>query len=100
MYLFIECSGDWDMTLNYSVDFGSTSGDTEQVSLNCGSSSLWGTMIWGADPWGGGTTREKKKIVLRGAVGKSIQFKFSTNTADQYFKVHEAQVIYNLRGLR
>jgi len=75
-------SGAWDVTVEYAVDFGSfanvTGGD---ITLTSGS---------GIDIF---------KIILPvGAKGKLIQFRFSTNTADEYFNLKNMEVMYKPIG--
>jgi hypothetical protein len=65
-----------------------------------GGGALWNSILWGITPWGGSLEKRKVKIDLVGAVGKSIQFKFATNALNQYFKVHELELLYNLRSMR
>lgn len=99
LFLTIECSGNWNMILSYIRDALNESGTSVNVNLY-GGGSLWGAMVWGVDPWGGGNNRKRVRVVLRNCVGKTIQFKFANNTADQYFKVHEVEIAYNLRSQR
>ena len=99
--MLIDNAGDWDMSLNYRVDSDKDSaGDSVAIDLNPGS-SLWNTFIWGQDLWGGGTDQKEVKITLGSARGNRIQFKFTNqNTAGQYFKVHNFEYKYNVRGER
>lgn len=99
VFLTVSTPGDWDMTLTYRVDFDDTNDRTETINLN-GGGSLWGTLVWDDGEWGGSLEKKKFRINLSGAVGKVIQFKFSTNTANQWFKVHELEMMYNLRSQR
>lgn len=96
----VETLGDWEMDFVYRTDADKGDGNSIQVNLSPGG-SLWGAMVWGDDLWGGGQTRENKKIVLGTARGKTVQFQFSNqNTASQGFKVLRGNFYYNKRGLR
>jgi hypothetical protein len=97
----IDNAGDWFMDLAYRLDSDSDSaGYSQQIDLNPGS-SLWGTMMWGTSTWGGGSAQRDCKVSLGSARGERIQFKFSNqNVAGQYFKVHNLEYKYNIRGER
>lgn len=98
--LLVDNAGDWFMDVNYRVDSDrDSSGDSQQVDLDPGG-SLWGSMVWDLDDWGGGTDQKEVKITL-GNRGQRIQFKFTNqNTTNQYFKVHNIEYKYNVRGER
>ena len=92
--------GDWFMNLKYRTDSDQGDGDVQQISLDPGG-SLWGTMVWGADTWGGGSSEENIKVFLRGKRGDRIQFRFDNqNTVGQAFKVINQQFTYNGKSIR
>jgi len=98
--MLIDNAGDYFMNLTYKVDSDKGSGNDIQVDLDPGG-SLWGSMVWGRDNWGGGTYQEEERIFLANARGKRIQFKFSNqNTVNQRFKVHGIRMAYNIKGFR
>lgn len=99
--LMVENVGDYAMDVGYRVNSDTGSGDVKQINLNPGG-SLWGTMMWGRDPWGGGTSQREYRLFLGNARGKRIQFKFSNrNTAGQRFKIHWMKnFTYNIKGSR
>jgi len=99
LFITVSCTGDWDMNLSYKMDFRDTGDTLTTVDLD-GGGSLWGTSVLGTSTWGGSLQKKKVRVTLVNAVGKSIQFKFATNTADQWFKVHEIELLYNLRSMR
>lgn len=99
-YILVDASGDWDLEVTYINDFANESGTTANVSLDPGDTSEWDTFIWGVDPWGSGTLRKTVKIDFLNSVSKVIQLKFRTATADQYFKVYDVKLEYNLLGRR
>jgi hypothetical protein len=96
----VETLGDWNMNLTYRTDSDRGSGTTTTINLNPGG-SLWGTMIWGVDSWGGGVLRSTKTVYFGPLSGRKIQFKFDNqNTASRSFKVLRGSIYYNLRGQR
>ena len=99
--MLIDNAGDWKMALNFRVDSDKdASGNSVQIDLNPGG-SLWGSAVLGTSTWGGGTDQRELKVSLGGARGTRIQFRFSNqNIANQYFKVHNLDFKYNLRGER
>lgn len=99
LYLWVETSGSWNLNVTYWTDFDQSAGTTTTIDLSSGG-SVWGTAIWDTDTWGGGSNRKLVRIDLVNAVGKVIQFKFGTNTTDQYWKIFSLQLDYNLRRVR
>jgi hypothetical protein len=99
LYLWIECEGDFNMSLTYILDFGMSPGQVILVNLASGGSN-WGEFQWGNNVWGGGLARKKVKIGLFGSESRDIQFQFLINTLNLYWKVHKLMVVYNLRSLR
>jgi len=98
--LFYELSGDWPMNITKRVDSDSGSGDTKTLDLDP-PGSVWGTMIFGTDLWGGGSLEGESRVYLSPSRGKRIQFKFDNqNVADQKFKVLGANFVYNNKGMR
>jgi hypothetical protein len=98
--ILYEKPGSYFMDLNYKVDSDEGDGNQVQVDLNPGS-SLWGTMTWGIDDWGGGREYDEDRQYLGQLIGKRIQFRFSNqNTAGQKFKVLGIQFGYLLKGRR
>ena len=95
----VEALGDWDMRVTYRVDSDLGGGDGEDVNLDPGG-SLWGSMLFMNDDWGGGVSRRDIKVEMAGS-GKRVAFKFSNkNTAGSGFKVVRGNMYYNRRGLR
>lgn len=98
--LLIENSGAWFMNTLYRVDSDTGDGNTAQIDLNPGS-SLWGSMVFGRDTWGGGSAQREHRLYLGTSRGKRIQFKFTNqNIAGQKFKVLGLNFAYNLKGYR
>jgi hypothetical protein len=100
LLLWVETSGQWNMNVTYWTDFDQGAGETDTVDLSSSGYAWDTTMIWDRTPFGGGENKKLVKLVLKGAVGKTIQFKFSTNTVGQFFKIHEMSLNYNLRRIR
>jgi hypothetical protein len=100
VYLLVQNPGDWMMNLTYFVDFKTETGNTIQIPLNPGG-GLWGTMVWGTGKWGGGNLRSRVRLLLSGALGQYLQLKFSGDgIAAHTWKVYDAQIFYNVKGLR
>lgn len=100
MNIFYENSGAYFIDVTYRVDSDKGDGNTITLDVNPGS-SLWGTMAWGVDTWGGGNNETDERISLGQLTGKRIQFKFSNqNTVNQKFKIIGLNFLYNLKGNR
>lgn len=98
--MLIDNAGDYFMNAAYRVDSDRGTGTNKQIDLDPGG-SLWGTMVWGRDSWGGGTDQREYRLFLDNARGKRIQLKFSNqNVAGQRFKVSGLNLFYNLKGDR
>lgn len=92
--------GDFQMGVRYRTDSEISQGNEQPVTLNPGG-SLWGTMIWGVDPWGGGVMSREYKLFLGTARGRRIQFQFNNlNAFSQRFKVHFMTYTYLKKGSR
>lgn len=98
--LLVDNAGNYYMNFTYKVDSDRGDGTTLTINLTPGG-SLWGVMVWGTDPWGGGTHQAEVRKYLANSRGKRIQYKFSNqNTINQRFKVHYLNYVYNLKGIR
>ncbi len=96
----LDLSGAYFMNFVHRVDSDSGGGNVIQISLDP-ESSLWGSMVWGVDTWGGGREQDDKKIPLGSDRGERIQFKFTNqNTVNQKFKCHGLKFYYNTKGYR
>lgn len=97
-YVGVEMVGDWDMYVSYRID---PANDPYQEAIRLKpEGSLWGGFYYGLDMWGTTAYRKYFRIVLRNAVSKMIQIRFSTSGANEYFKVFDLKLDYNLRGQR
>lgn len=98
--LLVDLAGAYSMGFSVKTDSDSGSGTEYDIDIDP-ESSLWGTMVWGVDTWGGGSYQKDIRQYLAGARGKRVQFKFSNkNTINQRFKVHWLNFTYNLKGQR
>lgn len=98
--VLISKLGNYSMDFFYRVDSEAGNGNKVVISLTPGG-SLWGSMIWGIDDWGGGVDEDDLKQFLGQASGKRIQFKFTNqNTVNQRFKVIGLNFAYNKKGFR
>jgi hypothetical protein len=98
--ILLENSGAYFMNITYRADSDTGGGNTQQVDLNPGG-SLWGSMRWGLDMWGGGSAQSEYRQSFGTTRGKRIQIKFSNqNKVNQKFKVYRLNLIYNIKGFR
>jgi hypothetical protein len=100
LWILVEASGDWNLTIEQFLDFDTNSNKSYQTNLDPDISYNWDFGIWDASTWDKTIERKMIKITLQNAVSKYIQLKFSTNTADQFFKLHNLRVEYSLKGER
>jgi hypothetical protein len=98
LYVTHECSGDWNLYIDYEIDFGGST-QTATIPLS-GGGTLWGGFLWGTGTWGGGVRSKRSRVILPGAVGKIIKFKFYVTGINQSFKIKELELEYNLRSKR
>jgi len=94
----LDTSGDWDVTVSWNTDYQEEAIGSYAMSVD-NDATLWGNLIWGISLWGSTLKRKLFKIPIN-QVSKSIQLKFSTNTADQHFKLYDLSLHYSLRGVR
>lgn len=94
--LTVECSGEWDLAVKYRTDMFED-WSVEQISLSQGVLSRWGTMIWGFDNWNSGKKIKRVRVPIHGKLSKSLQLMFMTNGIDNWFKIYEIELFYNLR---
>lgn len=93
-----DLPGAYFMNLTWKVDSDKGAGQVKQISINPGG-SVWGTMRFGIDIWGGGKNQYEFEIPLAQTFGKRIQFKFDNqNLTNQKFKIHRMTFTYNVRG--
>lgn len=98
--VLVDLVGSYNMDIGWRVDSDTADASTTEVDLDPGG-SLWGSMVWGTDPWGGGFAQKEFRVDLGTTSGKRIQYYFSNqNTADQRFKVHSLNFLSNIKGLR
>ena len=98
LYVTHECPGDWDMTVEYRTDFSDVTTSTT-IDLDSGGSE-WDSLVWSVGAWDAGVGTKRTRIILVNAVGKFIQFRFRTNTANHHWNVHEIETLYSLRSRR
>lgn len=98
--LLVDLPGDYPMNFTARTDSDLGSGNTQTIDLDPGG-SLWGSMDWGLDVWGGGNSQREVRMDLGTLSGKRIQFKFDNqNTVDQRFRVHGLNFLSNTKGFR
>ncbi len=98
--MLFDLSGQYYMDISIKNDSDMGLGNSYQIDLDP-QTQLWGTMVWGVDPWGGGNFQKDLQFPLGTSRGKRVQFKFSNqNTVNQRFKIHWLNFTYNLKGQR
>lgn len=81
--IFATQKGNYNLNVELRIDFGS-SGSTETMSL-LGSTSTWGTAIYGTDKYGGQNLVTGR--IEANKTGDFFQVRFSNSTVDQPFEV-------------
>ncbi len=98
--VLIDLAGNYNMNITAKVDSDLGSGNTDVINLDPGG-SLWGSMDFGVDAWGGGQGQREERVDLGTLSGKRIQFKFDNqNAVNQRFKVHSLNFLANVKGFR
>lgn len=98
--ILVDLAGSYQMNVTARVDSDTSSGNTTSISLDPGG-SLWGSMQWGTDDWGGGYDQSEVRVDLGTLSGKRIQFKFDNQeTVNQRFRVHGLNFLSNIKGYR
>jgi hypothetical protein len=98
--ILVDLAGTYQMDVASRVDSDVGSGNATTIDLDPGG-SLWGSMVWGVDEWGGGNSQGEFRVDLGALSGKRLQIKFSNqNLADQRFKVHSMNYLFNTKGFR
>jgi len=98
LYVILNKSEDFDITVTPEVDFGDTSIDAISIGANA-SDSLWDTMVWGTDRWGAATTSTSDKQIMN-ARGKYINYKFANSNDSENFRVRNLTQYFRVRGAR
>lgn len=100
LYVWHAKLGSYNMSVRFRVDGDSGAGNAYNVSLD-GRGSVWHTMVWGVDSWGGNRTDFEERIVIGRTLGKRFQVRFDNQTvAGQGFKVFRLELGMNLRRRR
>ena len=95
-YLTLNKASDFNVTVDYEVDFGEYTGQDTVAAK--GSDSVWGTMVWGTNAWGGATTSSTRKDMNER--GKFINYKFSNSTLNEDMRIRNFSQYFRIRGAR
>jgi len=96
--LWLSPTGNYNLELNFIRNYGTSIGTTVLVPLTTGS-SLWGTMVWGVDKWGGQSTiRIEIPIPLQDRVSHALSAKISNNGFNESFIVYGYQFLWQVMG--
>ena len=96
MYLYVKQSGDYDITVQYDVDFGQA---TKTTLVNIASDApIWGQFVWGDFTWGGRTViLESIRIDQQ---GNFINFTFANDVINETFTIYGFTLLYEPYPLR
>lgn len=99
LYIWHSQLGNYFMNVRVRADGDTSDGIAYPVNLSSGS-ELWGSMVWGVDPWGGTRSDIESRLVM-GYLGKRFQVGFTNqSTVTQGFKVHRVELGFNIRRRR
>lgn len=93
----VEMVGNWNIEIGYRGD--PQTDPTLKTESLLPTGSVWGTFVWG-DNWGATTVRRYYKIILLNMVSKMIQIRLRTTAVNEWFRVFDIKLDYNLRGQR
>lgn len=99
LWITVDTPGSWDLDVTWWVDKSATETGSESVSLT-GSGSEWDSAVWDSATWDSSTDRRTIRINLAGVVGRTIQFRFKTDSQDVWWALYRLEVEYNLRSRR
>jgi len=100
LYIWQARLGSYNMSVRVRTDGSTGAGSAQNIDLSPGG-SVWGTMVWGLDPWGGARDDFETRLALGKLLGKRLQVRFDNqNTAGQAFQVHRVELGMNLRRRR
>ena len=92
VYLYAEGTGSATFLVRWQVLRKSNSRQhTETQSFSAG--SLWGTMVWGVDPWGGGSSSALR--IKNPGRGRAIKLEILAQTAASDVKVRQISIEYD-----
>jgi hypothetical protein len=86
------------VTVSIGTDFSPTTTNFV-VNLIPAKNSLWGSFVWGTDPWGGVTGEQVQKISLS-KIARYVQVTIGNNTLDQPFTVRGFTILFKPKALR
>lgn len=96
--LFFNQQGTYNVTVTYRTDFGATGSSTSVSQSVAGNQSLWGTLVWGVNNWGGAIIIRPR--VDMNASGHHVELSFSNNSASQPFTLQGFSIIARIKGPR
>jgi hypothetical protein len=95
----VDTSGAWNMDVDYLTMDSGGAPKTTTADLSSGG-ALFGSAIFGVNSYGKATEQKKIRVTFEDCLGVYLQLRFRTSTANQYFKVHNVEVFYNLKSTR
>lgn len=95
IHIYCESEGAGDLVFQWQVlknDLDISYAATQEISPG---TSLWDSMQWDIDVWGGGTETRILKIKNLGR-GKAIKFRFINTSTSQRIKIRQVDLFYDL----
>ena len=96
--MFFNQEGDYSVTMTYTTDFGAAGTSTSVGQSVSGNQSLWGTMTWGVDRWGGATVI--RSLARLRASGHHLELTFANTSGNQPFTLQGLSVMARVKGPR
>lgn len=99
LWLTLDTPGTWNLEVTWWVNKSATETGSESVSLT-GGGAEWDYATWDTSIWDASSDRKTVRINLAGCVGRTIQFRFRTNSTNVWWSIYRMEVEYNLRSRR
>ena len=99
LWLTLDTPGTWSLEVTWWVDKASTATGTANLPLE-GGGAMWDDGKWDGCLWDSSSERKTLRVNLAGCVGRTIQFRFRTNSTDVWWSIYRMEVEYNLRSRR
>ncbi len=95
-YLTLNKATDFNVGVDYEVDFGDSTGDDTVLAKS--SDSVFGTAVFGTNLFGAKTTSSTRKDMNER--GKFINYKFSNSTLNADMRIRNFTQYFRIRGAR
>jgi hypothetical protein len=99
LWMTVDTPGSWNLNVTWWVDGSDSQTGSEAISLT-GTGAEWESAHFDSSTWDSGKSRRTIRVGLAGCVGRTIQFKFSTNSQNVWWALYRMELEYNLRSRR